>query len=116
MKKVSGNLFVSKVEIIGANCEVYTVWEKIDGYSITGTNTHTTFTTEDGVTYGELTSRALPSEIASLTSFSKERLERCHEWRDGLYEKAYDAIDEAYPEMVGKVYRDGGQVSHYPQR
>ena len=102
---------VRKINIIGTNTEIYSAWEeagKSKLYTI-GHNFHT-ITTINEKWYGKTGTEELPETINSLP-FGDERNAKINEYRKSQYEKAYQAILAAFPELHNTNYKmDMGEI------
>lgn len=94
---------------------VYQVWEPTGSLSKRWNNAvlHSTLTHSGGkhgnAVLGSVASRALPPETEALPYGSKERIAAVDSWHAALYEEAYAAILETYPEAADGL-RESGQI------
>lgn len=103
---MNASAFVNRTKIIGTDTVILNAVEPLNG--------HTSMTTIDGVTYGYLTSRPLPRELASMPALSEMRYYAVMGWYQGLYDQALDVIARETDEYLGHVYAaHGGEIVYY---
>jgi hypothetical protein len=102
-----GDKIVTRVRLLGLDRYRYTAYEPSSLFG-----PHHTITHHEGLCYGRIGTRAIPTEVKAMAGGSVERVAACRAWRVAQAEEAYGLIREAFPEVLeaSVIEYDGGEV------
>jgi len=86
---------VSRTQILGTNCTVFSAWEPQTEEHFG----HTTQTTIDGHTWGRIDTRPLPADLAALVALSQERSDAVRAYQQQLYNLCHEIICESVDDL-----------------
>ena len=95
---MAGGILVRRSRLIGTNTLMFHGWAPINGVF---DSPYSTITHDHDRWWGRLgTERDLPTELEALPSRSHERWERVTAWHEENYQRAYQVIEQAFPQAA----------------
>lgn len=108
-KPLANGMVVNRYSIAGTSLIEIEVWEPSQPSSAGRFYGHSTITHIEERLYGRVGSSDLPADLDALP-YGKERIERVKAWQEAEYQRAYEAIAQAYPKLDGR--RNMGSLSY----